>query len=303
MVKTGRDKDTYGPAKLKFFGGATPIILAPSIQNMRITEEKRQLEIFGQFGSEPGTVTVGTGAPQNPTWTPTKLTLNIPDTGAGSQGDVVVTVRGHDSNKVPLSVWEGNMKQTLISSVMFGTPGPSYVMNCSKLRIRVDAHAYRKEPGGTAVIGPLENGVIMTANATQNSTCTATLGGKGTKNRTEYTYAPAGTINIPWADNGHTPANPKPWFFLLWNYDTVTQRMRFILNYVSFFKLHTKDLDTGHQLDLDFFPLFNTGGVTLKNWYPFPTGTGVRVPISGGDTGTMDYDFTPADQPTADTES
>ena len=82
-------------------------ILTPSIEYIDIWDYDSEMHIKGLFGEDPGKdgiVTVdGIAVPVE--WSHELLICHLPDTGPGSSGDVVVSVRGNKSNVVPLSEW------------------------------------------------------------------------------------------------------------------------------------------------------------------------------------------------------
>lgn len=79
--------------------------LAPSIYHLQPNEELHQLSITGRFGGIQGTVTIGGTPVTVKTWAPAMIVTSLPDSGAGASGDVVVSVKGHPSNKARLTMW------------------------------------------------------------------------------------------------------------------------------------------------------------------------------------------------------
>lgn len=117
------------------------ILLTPTIERLEIYEHTSVLQIMGSFGSEKGKVTVdGKEISQILDWTPTVINCIIPETGAGSAGDVIVSVDDRQSNAVPLTLW--NVKLNYASNDngvrMEGT---------FSLVIRADMHPRREVPG------------------------------------------------------------------------------------------------------------------------------------------------------------
>lgn len=82
----------------------------PIITQMQAAWQDK-LIIHGDFGSEPGSVTVG-GTPLAASWAADKVEVTLP-TGAGdpagSHGEVVVTARGRKSNARTLTSWRGTV--------------------------------------------------------------------------------------------------------------------------------------------------------------------------------------------------
>jgi hypothetical protein len=133
--------------------------LAPSIQNLVVEERNEQLVLNGAFGNEPGFVSVGGSVLAIRSWTPTEIVCTLPPSGAGSAGDVLVTVNNHRSNVVQLTEWKGQVRYTLTER---GSLTQRFVFD---VRFRGDVHAFRYDPGQE----PLAQGGVFTA--TPNSTC------------------------------------------------------------------------------------------------------------------------------------
>ncbi len=130
---TKADSDSFG-------------LFAPSISNVAVDEIRNQLVLFGEFGSDPqggGTVTVGGAAlsirPGG--WTQSEITCD--GLSPGLSGDVVVTVRGHPSNAVPLTMWKGQI-HLLVEHLNWGSE--NYKVNWN-LTFRGDVHGWRYAPG------------------------------------------------------------------------------------------------------------------------------------------------------------
>ena len=83
-------------------------MLAPSIEYITVDDYYGKMSIHGLFGDNSmadGKVTVGGQEVNVPIWGPYLLICDLPATGAGSSGNVIVNVNGHESNIVPLSEW------------------------------------------------------------------------------------------------------------------------------------------------------------------------------------------------------
>lgn len=93
---------------------------APSILNMetvQIADNLQELQIYGRFGKDPGTVTIGGSNVTVANWAPDKIRCNLPaHDAAGASGNVVATVNGHKSNACPLTMWKVDLKQTVVHS-------------------------------------------------------------------------------------------------------------------------------------------------------------------------------------------
>ncbi|MBD3174031.1 MAG: hypothetical protein GF320_02525 [Armatimonadia bacterium] len=112
--------------------------IAPSIRKVTPVESMDSLQIFGAFGDKQGTVEVG-GTELNVTsWSKDHVVCDLPPSGPGSTGDVVVTVDGVESNEVPLTEWRGTMTYTVEGE---GSLKREYTI---ELQIRGDIHTFRE---------------------------------------------------------------------------------------------------------------------------------------------------------------
>lgn len=117
----------------------TKPILTPSIEYIDMWDYDGEMRIKGLFGTEKGIVTVDEVAVPVE-WSDDLLVCQIPHTGPGSSGDVVVSVRGNKSNVVPLSDWTIPLT---VSKDELGMTTEA-ILN---LRMRADVHSYRSKPG------------------------------------------------------------------------------------------------------------------------------------------------------------
>ena len=127
--------------------GESNIILAPSIRWMDVYEEDEELHLEGMFGDTPGKVTINheevsiVGS-----WAPDKLIVELPSIDSSNgYGDVIVTVNDHESNAVPLTLWEGEFTYTFVAEEMWA-PGLEQRVEV-EIAIRADVHEYREKPG------------------------------------------------------------------------------------------------------------------------------------------------------------
>jgi hypothetical protein len=93
--------------------------LAPSIEDMAMDEQTGVLVINGEFGEDPGensrAVYVG-GMQAHCQWSSGLISCDLPSSGAGSAGEVIVTVRQQKSNTAYLSLWQGTFTHTVLEN-------------------------------------------------------------------------------------------------------------------------------------------------------------------------------------------
>jgi len=170
-------------------------LLAPTIKNVAADEYLDQLEIWGIFGDVAGTVTVGNKELQGCQWGDSVITCNLPESGDGSEGEVVVTVQGHKSNAAMLTSWRGSFHFTVKGA---DSLTQDVVYN---LHFRIDLRQFR------AVIHnpPLEpiTGALLAKDAQGKYTCSGTA--TQTTSVGETTY----TMTFKW-DGGGGLAAPIP---------------------------------------------------------------------------------------------
>ena len=143
-------------------------LLAPGIQNLGINEGTSELTVFGDFGTSPGTVTLGGDALSVKTWTGTQIVCVLPKTGGG---DVVAHVGGRSSNARRLSEW---ILPLTYKGVGTGEDGHTETANLV-LRLRADSQSYR--PSSKA--DPATINLSFVAFATSaGSTCQYSLTGQ-----------------------------------------------------------------------------------------------------------------------------
>jgi hypothetical protein len=165
---------------------------------MQFLETTGTLDIYGKFGTEKGEVFVEGVPGLNVQWTEDKVSCELPDTGAGSYGDVWVKVNGKESNKRQLTMYTCTFSYTetgqgSLKCVISGT-----------LKVRQDFAPYRETPAG-----PLVNPFPIPYFAAPGSTCTFTASGF---------YQPGQTVVERWQGSGNltlenTPVqNPSPFW-------------------------------------------------------------------------------------------
>jgi hypothetical protein len=175
------------------------ILLTPTIERLEMFEYTSTLEITGSFGSKRGKVTVdGKEISQILDWTPTVINCIIPENGAGSAGDVIVSVEDRKSNPVPLTVW--NVKLNYASD-----DNGVRMEGSMSLVIRADMHPRREMPGEKPSLPELVDYGPRGGNVFGNtSSATYLIGGQKfatcklqecTGTFTESPLAKSGTVN------------------------------------------------------------------------------------------------------------
>ncbi len=143
------DEESIGTAagipvisEFTFLPGSNGIsgLLAPSIQHMFMNEETGRLVLAGKFGSEMGRAEVDGVARPVRRWSEDTVEIDIPVTGNGSAGNVVVYSRNRRSNARPLTDWRGDFFWTF-------APGQGSLRFDGVIRVhfRADVHTFREE--------------------------------------------------------------------------------------------------------------------------------------------------------------
>jgi hypothetical protein len=196
------------------------------------------LELAGNFfGPDAGTVTVGnTQLATVYSWTEGIIIAKLPAsmTGPGSSGDIVVEVRGHKSNAVPLTQWTGTVTQVQTGMV---SGGGKVEFSCP-VRATADVHFSR---GNLAVTPQL----IAVTSVEVPTACNYTFSGSWSVGSYDYVLSGSGTYSLP------TIVNADIWGTLL------------MTSPVSALPI---DLTT------NFFPSMNPSG-TLKKTYHYSNGS------------------------------
>ncbi len=156
-------EDHYGVSVVKGELDYRPLstttpMLRPSISYIFMADYESKMVVYGQFGEDPGPggreVTVDGVPATNIFWTPSFIMCDISQNGKGSFGDVRVTVRGVDSNAVPLSMW------TIPLKLSVNDMGITTETNL-QLKIRADVHPYRLVPyGNVTTVRPDSLGLL-----------------------------------------------------------------------------------------------------------------------------------------------
>lgn len=203
MQRNGHDGYVYQQyprvnLRLQQWGAGTGA-LVPTIQNLgapdgrgglrSVDETTEMLTINGQFGDEPGKVTVG-GQEIPATWSDTLISAGpLPRSGAGAQGDVVVGVRGHDSNAVPLTAWRGQFTYTADHAALLAPPLMHTVV--FNVHFRADVHAYRKLPGEVPT-----KPTAISVEPVKDSYATWEMTGTGSKDGITHSFSGGGSLPV-----------------------------------------------------------------------------------------------------------
>lgn len=119
----------------------TTIGVRPTIESLMMIEHTSQLALFGQFGPAAGEVFVGGQPATNVVWGPNEIFCEIPKSGEGSHGEVMVKAHGKESNKRMLTLWTGPFSYTETSE------GSLKKTATGTLKFRSDFAKIRKKPG------------------------------------------------------------------------------------------------------------------------------------------------------------
>lgn len=143
MGRAGLDVNTYAGARLAAHDRDGRFsLLVPSIRNLEIDEAKAELTLTGGFGPEEGEVEIAGTAATVRSWSEEEIRVELPPADQpGGSGDVIVRVRDHESNAVPLTLWHGTFEYQ---------EGPYLPVIYSWLRVdlylRADIHRRRDRP-------------------------------------------------------------------------------------------------------------------------------------------------------------
>lgn len=167
-------------------GSTTLQQLAPSIHHVEPDEYRDELRLYGRFGSTRGEVFVDGSARTIVDWTPEKIVVDLPQTGAGSKGAVQVKVRGLRSNLRQLTEWTMALDYAYIPLEAQGLK----VAGLGRIRLRADLGKTR-EAAGEEPTAPVRNAI-----ATRDSNLPLVASGS----------FPAGQCTLVWSGSAVYPA-------------------------------------------------------------------------------------------------
>lgn len=172
--------------------------LVPTIQDIAVQESKGQIQIRGDFGDIQGDVTINGTPLTNVKWNFTEIYADIPATGAGSAGPVLIKINNKPSNEVPLTLWSGKITRSVTMVSRFGPPGIIYSSDCD-IAFRADIHYWRSNYMANAIrgVGPTE--IVPLQQLTQNNIgkCQWSVSGQGVKNNNSTLAAVSATNASP----------------------------------------------------------------------------------------------------------
>jgi hypothetical protein len=198
-------------------------ILAPSIQNLEVSEATQVLTILGRFGTIEGTVTLNGQALTVKEWTTSQITCTLPDTGGG---DVIVGVNGRTSNPRRLTEWVLPLHYRGV-----GTGADSHTETADfALRLRADTQSYRISSSAAPTTTNLSQVAFVTASSSScRYSLSGTFSGKfGDGLVHELTWAGAGSLT-PWNGNGSNPAGG----YFLYDGDFDFNAQKLLLGFVA----------------------------------------------------------------------
>jgi hypothetical protein len=213
MRSQGLTKDPFSGAELTVSvgpqTGSGVGAFAPSIRNLVVDEWNDELIIGGAFGDHDrseGIVTIDDGSGRQELtlvdWTPIEIRVELPPSGAGSIGDVRVTVRGHDSNPRRLVAWRGTLLYTLDD---LGSLSHRLELD---LDVRLDAETFRTKPGEDPIKLPYPAFVGSNRRTKARYEFGGSYVSKSGSCTTTHSYSGSGTLSYPAAPDpsGYAPA-------------------------------------------------------------------------------------------------
>lgn len=259
------------PSFIKRFGSGFDLS-NPVITGLR-TAYPDQLHIHGDFGTVPGSVTIG-GTAVPSTWAEdgSMIAVNLPtDAGdpAGSVGDVVVTARGRRSNVRTLTSWRGQVQYLYeeLPDTINGEAGILSNQITVNLHLRGDAHALRTSVDGPLLDNPWNMIPASDTFATWSANGTRTAGGHFFDR-----WSGSGSLSLKW------PLLPtQPEFMLTARIHPVKRRIQLLPAFAQASLVSTVQEGMSPLLmDYEFLG-FNQEGGTGLDYEPLPSGTNLPL--------------------------
>lgn len=200
LVSTGKHQEANGGSLILQYSQGAPGQLVPTIHNANVYNPaqgsphagKWVLEIAGEFGTDQGVVTVNGIAltllqdTDGKDWKTDKIFAELPSlSGPASYGDLIVTVRNHPSNAVPLTKWTGTVSQVQIGTNIGS--GANVNISCP-VQGTTDVHTMRSQPAGAQQR-------IATIAFELTNPCTYTLSGQWFEGTTRYDLSGSGSVS------------------------------------------------------------------------------------------------------------
>lgn len=279
---------------------AWALMLVPTIQDVVVDEAKGRVQIRGDFSDIQGDVTIN-GAPlANIKWDFTQIYADIPATGAGSVGPVLIKVNNKPSNEVPLTLWTGKVLRSVTMVSKFGAPGLVYSSDCD-VAFRADIHYWRSGFLSTAVRGAGPTEIVPVQQLTQNNIgkCVWSVAGQATKNGNTT----MGAVNAANSSPIIATANTQ---FLAGYLELSTKKVMLSFNHPSLIDYTTYDsrgriVDQGnyqHQFNNAFW---FTNPPKIENDFKVNDSQPGNLSIDPQDQGVINLQLTPQFAPTANT--
>ena len=187
----------------EYAAGYEELGLAPSISGLYLDNATNHLTLSGKFGNGPGEA--GASGPREVTldgkaltvesWTQKSITLkDVPQSGAGSDGPLVVKADDAKSNPALINEWD-----VVLRNYQPGTPagagmgsGARTIVEC-RITVRGSASAFRATPDAEPSLRASVNEAVVDSGA-----CTFSASGTGRGSNYSVTYAVAGSNELPW---------------------------------------------------------------------------------------------------------
>ncbi|MFM7321562.1 MAG: hypothetical protein ACKO5K_08580, partial [Armatimonadota bacterium] len=157
-------------------------LLAPTLKTVLVDEYAGTAILLGTFGTPPESeraVLIGGIEAKTKSWAADRIVCELPKSGTGSAGDVVVFVRAHKSNTRRITRWRLNLRYK-----WFGELAPLVVSGEFGLDFRADVGDYRSKPAEaptkpvrTAIAATGAKGTIVGSGTAQDADCTVSWSG------------------------------------------------------------------------------------------------------------------------------
>ena len=256
-LPNGKTKGGYTQFSIKPTGDLFGL-LDPTLAYISVSEANSQLTLIGVFGDDPGasdrSVTVQGTSLNVTSWDAGGvITCDLPVSGTGAAGPVVVTVKGHASNPVMLTEWRGTLHADVHGQ------GSLLLSEDFALHFRADVQSIRLNPRED----PVQPTTLQTTFApAADSTNTYQASGAYVQ-----TSGDGGVFTTTWAGKGQVP---------LYKLKVTSPTMAF--NYFGNVDVASKVINFG---------VVSTVDSAYKSTYTTPTGTSAITAGAVLDAGTL----------------